>query len=66
MPQPDFDLCSSMNNTLIAEQLDFNKAQLVEEFRRLQSTMTIGQKKIFDMIISTVNEKKGYSYFYII
>lgn len=66
MPQPDFDLCSSMNNTLIAEQLDFNKAQLVEEFRRLQSTMTIEQKKIFDMIISAVNEKKGYSYFYII
>lgn len=60
MPQPDFDVCSILNNTLIAEQLNFDKAQLRDEFEKLQSTMTNEQKGVFDIIISVVDKNRGY------
>jgi hypothetical protein len=55
MPRPDASLIQRARNMLIYDELSYNKSDLEKEHRRLMSTMTTEQKKVYDTIISRVN-----------
>ncbi|KAK7290365.1 hypothetical protein RIF29_04729 [Crotalaria pallida] len=58
MPIPDCDPSTVMCNTLIAEQLDFNRQALAEEFETLQQSMTDEQKNAFQQIFQAIETKQ--------
>ncbi|KAK7259301.1 hypothetical protein RIF29_24905 [Crotalaria pallida] len=58
MPIPDCDPSAVMCNTLIAEQLDFNRQALAEEFETLQQSMTDEQKNAFQQIFQAIETKQ--------
>ncbi|KAK7266729.1 hypothetical protein RIF29_19380 [Crotalaria pallida] len=63
MPVPQCDPSALMSNTLIVEQLDFNKEILAQEFISLQNTMTNEQRIAFDEIMHAIDTKKGGFFF---
>ncbi|XP_058784536.1 uncharacterized protein LOC131659346 [Vicia villosa] len=65
MPQAYVSLIPKRNNTLIYDELNYDRKSLVEEHRILMSTMTVEQKGIYDRIMKRVNENKpGFFFLY--
>ena len=64
MPFEYREFSRSLSNRLIAEQLDYDKVALVEEFNHLVSIMTEEQKNVLDMILTAVSSDKGEFFFF--
>lgn len=62
MPKPAEDIDGS-SNVLIMDERSYNKDKLKESHDRDMKKLTDEQKKIYDEIISSVNEKKGGVFF---
>ncbi|KAI3776977.1 hypothetical protein L1987_46770 [Smallanthus sonchifolius] len=63
MPFPDDDCISLANNTLLNEELAYDKEILEEDFRNLFTSLTDEQRVIFEEIITAVTKKKGGVFF---
>ncbi|KAI3812104.1 hypothetical protein L1987_16809 [Smallanthus sonchifolius] len=63
MPFPDDECISSGNNTLLNEELAYDKGILEEDFRNLFTSLTNEQRVIFEEIIAAVNKNKGGMFF---
>ncbi|KAK7274100.1 hypothetical protein RIF29_15174 [Crotalaria pallida] len=59
MPQPQVTTFDSMNNPLIAEQLNFNREEQFNEYQRLWSLMTEEQESVFAAITSAIDSGEG-------
>ncbi|KAJ9552698.1 LOW QUALITY PROTEIN: hypothetical protein OSB04_016743 [Centaurea solstitialis] len=59
MPYPDDDSVKSSNNRLITEELDYDIANLQNEFRQLLCALTNEQRGVYDDIITTVENNQG-------
>jgi len=58
MPKSDKSLIHDVQNRLICDELNYNTNSLVEEKCRLMSTMTVEQRKVYDRIMTRVDENK--------
>jgi hypothetical protein len=54
MPAPDRALVPGMNNRLIHDEINYDVHDLAEEHRKLMSTMTVEQRRIYDTIMERV------------
>ncbi len=63
MPQADTSLIPDIQNSLIHDELNYNRQSLAEEHVRLMSTMTSEQRKVYDTIMMRVNENKPGVFF---
>ncbi|XP_045821940.1 uncharacterized protein LOC123914810 [Trifolium pratense] len=63
MPQPDAGLVPDRGNRLIYDELNYDTELLAHEHRKLMSTMTTEQRKIYDRIMSRVQEDKPGFFF---
>ena len=63
MPYPIFDIISSSNNRLIAEELAYDKTAMKNEFHQLLSSLTVEQHFVFYDIMKAVYDKKGGVFF---
>ncbi|XP_024989209.1 uncharacterized protein LOC112523762 [Cynara cardunculus var. scolymus] len=63
MPYPDNDSLESSNNRLIKEELDYNIANLRDEFHQLLTALTNEQKGDYDDIITVVENNRGGVFF---
>ncbi|KAI3677870.1 hypothetical protein L6452_37142 [Arctium lappa] len=59
MPYPDDDSVESSNNRLITEELDYDIANLQNEFRQLLGALTNEQRGVYDDIITVVQNNQG-------
>jgi len=55
MPSPNRALVPNINNRLIHSELNYNVDVLAKEHRRLMSTMTNEQRRIYDTIMERVD-----------
>lgn len=58
MPRSDVSILHMARNTLMYDELRYDKDVLAEEHARLMSTMTAEQKRIYNKIITRVDENK--------
>jgi len=65
MPALDRTLAPEINNRLIHDELNYNVDVLAEEHRRLMSTMSVEQRKVYDTIMNRVDDRKPWSFFLI-
>ncbi|KAJ9567832.1 hypothetical protein OSB04_003798 [Centaurea solstitialis] len=63
MPYPDDDSVESSNNRVITEELDYDIANLPNEFRQLLCALTNEQRGVYDDIITTVENNQGGVFF---
>lgn len=63
MPYPDDDFVESPNNRLITEELDYDIANLQNEFRQLLGDLTNEQRGVYDDIITAVQNNQGGVFF---
>ncbi|KAH9615625.1 hypothetical protein KSS87_013884 [Heliosperma pusillum] len=63
MPFPVSLTNSEHINTLLADELSYDKNSLREEHKKLLSSMTIEQRKVYDEIIEAVGSGKGGVFF---
>ena len=63
MPTSDTSLVPDIQNRLIHDELNYNRQSLAEEHVRLMSTMTSEQRKVYDTIMTRVNENKPGVFF---
>ncbi|XP_045810450.1 uncharacterized protein LOC123904887, partial [Trifolium pratense] len=63
MPKVDTSLVPHIQNSLIHDELNYNRQSLAEEHVRLMSTMTLEQRKVYDTIMTRVNENKPDVFF---
>ncbi|CAJ2640229.1 unnamed protein product [Trifolium pratense] len=63
MPRADTSLVPDIQNSLIHDELNYNKQSLAEEHVRLMSTMTSKQHKVYDTIMTRFNENKHGVFF---
>ncbi|KAJ9541777.1 hypothetical protein OSB04_028283 [Centaurea solstitialis] len=63
MPYPDDDFIQSSNNRLIIEELDYDIANLHNEFHQLLCALRNEQRGVYDNIISTVENNQGGVFF---
>ncbi|XP_024964349.1 uncharacterized protein LOC112504609 [Cynara cardunculus var. scolymus] len=63
MPYLDNDSLESSNNRLITEELDYNIANLCDEFHQLLAALTNEQRGIYDDIITAVENNRGGVFF---
>ncbi|CAJ2653406.1 unnamed protein product [Trifolium pratense] len=65
MPRPDDGLVPDRGNRLIYDELNYDHIALADEHRKLMSTMTVEQRRIYDKIMTRVNEEKpGFFFLY--
>ncbi|KAI3745922.1 hypothetical protein L6452_08334 [Arctium lappa] len=63
MPYPDDDSVESSNYRLITEELDYDIANLQNEFRQLLGALTNEQRGVYDDIITAVQNNQGCVFF---
>jgi len=63
MPAPDRTLAPEINNRLIHDELNYNVDILAEEHRKLMSTMSVEQRRVYDTIMNRVDDKKPGLFF---
>ncbi|CAJ2678422.1 unnamed protein product [Trifolium pratense] len=63
MRRADTSLVSDIQNSLIHDELNYNRQSLAEEHVTLMSTMTSEQRKVYDTIMTRVNENKPDVFF---
>ncbi|KAK9665754.1 hypothetical protein RND81_14G133600 [Saponaria officinalis] len=63
MPFPDSSTILENTNTLIADELSYDKDALLTEHTRLLSSMTNEQKLVYDQIINAVDNDSGGIFF---
>ncbi|CAJ2675849.1 unnamed protein product [Trifolium pratense] len=66
MPRADTSLVLGIQNSLIHDELNYNRQSLAEEHVRLMSTMTSEQRKVYDTIMTRVNENKPGVFFFMV
>ncbi|KAI3715467.1 hypothetical protein L6452_22450 [Arctium lappa] len=64
MPYPDDDFVQSSNNHLITEELDYDIANLHNEFRQLLGALTNEQRVVYDEVITAVQSNQGVFFVY--
>ncbi|CAJ2646832.1 unnamed protein product [Trifolium pratense] len=62
-PRADTSLVPDIQNSLIHDELNYKRQSLAEEHVRLMSTMTSEQRKVYDTIMTRVNENKPGVFF---
>jgi ATP-dependent DNA helicase PIF1 len=63
MPLPDSALIPDRHNRLIFDELNYDRRSLVDEHRKLMSTMTNEQRRIYDRIMKRVEENRQGLFF---
>ena len=63
MPTPEGNYTSHLGNTLIADELNYNRVELTKEAEKLLFTMTTEQKEIFNTIMNSVTNNEPSIYF---
>ncbi|WJX61982.1 DNA helicase [Trifolium repens] len=63
MPLPDSALIPDRHNRLIFDELNYDRRSLVDEHRKLMSTMTNEQRRIYDRIMKKVEENRQGLFF---
>lgn len=63
MPFPEASYLGNMKNLLIAEEVSYNVEKMKAEHDRLYSNLNMEQQKVYDSVITSVNSKKGGSFF---
>ncbi|KAK2422598.1 hypothetical protein QL285_033122 [Trifolium repens] len=63
MPRPDEGLVPDRGNRLIYDELNYDRQTLAEEHLRLMSTMTSEQRRVYDKIMTRIEEQKPGLFF---
>ena len=63
MPTPEGNYTAHFGNSLIADQLNYNQVELVQEAEKLLSFMTSEQRDIFNKIMNLVSNNEPSLYF---
>jgi ATP-dependent DNA helicase PIF1 len=63
MPRPDEGLVPDRGNRLIYDELNYDRQALAEEHLRLMSTMTSEQKRVYDKIMTRIEEQRPGLFF---
>ncbi|XP_024010402.1 ATP-dependent DNA helicase pfh1-like [Eutrema salsugineum] len=63
MPKPDLNLLKDVKNSLWKQELQYNVKQETEDHAKLFSTLNAEQKKVYDAVMESVNQKMGKLFF---